>query len=127
MDKTILRQKLVDEQKRLTRSIDLKREAAEAGLKEMTDELSMYDQHQADIGTEVYEMEKDAGIREALEKRLEQVEDALKRIDNEDYGVCRTCGKGIEEKRLSSLPDATLCADCARRTDGKGDIGKHLQ
>lgn len=44
-----------------------------------------------------------------LEKRLNEVDSALLRIKNGEYGVCSVCEKEIEEKRLEANPAATTC------------------
>jgi len=41
------------------------------------------------------------------------IDAALARIKNGSYGVCAKCGIEIPEKRLSALPYATTCVDCA--------------
>ncbi len=72
-------------------------------------ELSGYDQHQADIGTETFEREKDLSIIEKVESELADVEYALRRLDEGTYGQCEACGKPIDEARLDAMPAARLC------------------
>ena len=38
---------------------------------------------------------------------------ALARIDNGDYGICRSCDEPIHRKRLEFDPTAILCIQCA--------------
>ena len=45
-------------------------------------------------------------------KRLVAVENALKRISENKYGICLKCGKRIPEDRLRAMPSAVLCIDC---------------
>lgn len=47
----------------------------------------------------------------ATRQRLQQVEDALDRIDDGTYGVCEVCGDRISDARLEALPFATVCVD----------------
>ncbi len=49
---------------------------------------------------------------------LNKINDALKRLDQGDYGNCFECGEEIAEKRLRALPFAVRCKDCeeARET-----------
>src|SRR5438067_2617864 len=58
-------------------------------------ELSAYDQHQADVGTETFEREKDLSILERVESELNDVEHALSRLDDGTYGTCEVCGRPI--------------------------------
>lgn len=78
-------------------------------------ELSAADQHQADIGTETFERERDLSILEQVEAELADVEHALHRLDNGTYGTCEACGQPIGDDRLEALPAARFClADQAR-------------
>lgn len=43
----------------------------------------------------------------------------LQRMENEEYGVCGTCGGGIDDRRLKAYPYASECIDCARRAETK--------
>lgn len=46
--------------------------------------------------------------------RIQQVEAALKRIEDGEYGYCLSCGDEIEERRLETDPAAPLCIACSR-------------
>ena len=84
-------------------------------ISETTDELSMYDQHPAEISSEVFEREKDMGMLEKLEFEKEKLDDAIARYEQGLYGICDTCGKNIEPARLSRLVNTTLCVECAEK------------
>ena len=91
------------------------RERLMTPLAETTDELSLYDQHPADIGSEGYEREKDNGILELIELELEKVNDALHKYKQGRYGVCEVCDQTIEPSRLNRMVNTTLCAGCAQQ------------
>ena len=74
-------------------------------------ELSSQDQHQADVGTETFEREKDLSILEQVESELDDVEHALQRLEEGTYGICEACGKPIEEERLRAMPAARFCLE----------------
>jgi len=76
---------------------------------ESLSELSSVDQHQADVGTETFEREKDLSILEQIDAELADVEHALKRLDDGTYGTCEFDGKPIPEERLEALPAARFC------------------
>jgi DnaK suppressor protein len=78
---------------------------------ESVGELSAVDQHQADVGTETFEREKDLSILEQIEAELGDVEHALKRLDDGTYGTCEADGKPIPEERLEAMPAARLCLE----------------
>lgn len=113
MDRDLVRERLLAEKERLEAARERQRERAASNLKEMTDELSLYDQHPGDIGSEVFEREKDLGLMELLDEELEKVEEALRQLKEGRYGFCLSCGRPIDERRLEVLPWATLCKECA--------------
>lgn len=45
-------------------------------------------------------------------KTLSDVRYALRKINNDDYGICEDCGEDIPDKRLLLVPTATLCVSC---------------
>jgi RNA polymerase-binding transcription factor DksA len=69
------------------------------------------DQHQADVGTETFEREKDLSILENVEAELADVEHALRRITEGTYGTCEACGRPIDADRLEAMPAARLCVE----------------
>lgn len=49
-----------------------------------------------------------------LEKSLEEVNLALDEIKQGVYGICKKCGKKIDERRLRALPTAKYCLTCKK-------------
>jgi DnaK suppressor protein len=45
-------------------------------------------------------------------KLLREVEEALSRVETEEYGVCQECGEEISAKRLAAVPWAKYCVTC---------------
>ena len=43
---------------------------------------------------------------------IRKIQEALRRIDEGEYGICENCGADISEKRLMARPVATWCIDC---------------
>ncbi|MBU8906859.1 TraR/DksA C4-type zinc finger protein [Desertibacillus haloalkaliphilus] len=82
-----------------------------AHIQESVGELSNYDNHPGDAGTELYEREKDSALLEHVEDELKAVTSALQRIDKGTYGRCVTCGKEIPVERLEALPTASHCKE----------------
>src|ERR1700730_1342240 len=74
-------------------------------------ELSANAQHQADIGTETFNRERDLSILEHIDAEVDDVEHALRRLDDGTYGTCEACGKPIGEARLEAVPAARFCVD----------------
>ncbi|SDK42366.1 TraR/DksA C4-type zinc finger protein [Natronincola ferrireducens] len=83
-------------------------------MKEYTEELSAYDNHPADLGTEMFMTSMQANLENNEKYRLHEIDRALKRIENDEYGICRDCSGGISEERLEILPEADTCMECEK-------------
>lgn len=111
--------RLLSKKREIEEVIKEKHESLMTPITETTDELSMYDQHPADIGSEVFEREKDMGLLEIFELEKEKIDDALQRYEQGLYGICEDCGQHIEQARLDRLVNTTLCANCAHKIQDK--------
>ncbi|SMO63484.1 TraR/DksA family transcriptional regulator [Fodinibius sediminis] len=60
--------------------------------------------HQGDVGTDVEEEEMYYQLMERTQKYIQQLDDALERIDNNTYGICMATGKPISKERLEAVP-----------------------
>lgn len=87
------------------------------GLRDATQELSVVDNHPADIASENYERAKDILLHEKNLLILEKVEEALKKVELGRYGVCENCGEEIPEDRLDAIPYAEFCIECKKSND----------
>jgi DnaK suppressor protein len=119
MDVDAVRGQLGAEQDRLQA---LRDEFIEGGLTSQSEEdslaeLSSSAQHQADIGTETFDRERDVSILEQVEAELADVELALRRLDDGTYGTCEACGSLIGDARLEAKPEARLCLDDQARAE----------
>jgi len=106
MDSDLARQRLAEERERLAgvRSTFDDERLGEQTESESSGELSSYDQHQADMGTDTFEREKDLSILDSVEAELGDVEHALRRLDEGTYGTCEIDGKPIPAaRRLAPL------------------------
>ncbi|MEE8348055.1 MAG: TraR/DksA C4-type zinc finger protein [Acidobacteriota bacterium] len=48
---------------------------------------------------------------------LQQVVNALERVDGKDYGECSKCEEPVERKRLEAVPWASLCLSCQEEAE----------
>ena len=62
------------------------------------------------------------GLDDEAAQELNQVNDALARLDAGEYGNCKSCGNPIGEARLEAMPFATLCIDCAEDSEDNADL-----
>ena len=67
---------------------------------------------QADTGTKTFEREHEMSLANNAREMLEQVRQALGRVDDGSYGICDGCGNGIGKLRLQAFPRAKLCMSC---------------
>jgi len=51
-------------------------------------------------------------LRERERHLLSKIDEALAKIENNQYGLCESCGEEIGVKRLEARPVAELCIDC---------------
>jgi DnaK suppressor protein len=92
--------------------IATRREQLARSAENMLDsELADYDQHPADQGTETHEQELDETTDMMLAAEAENVEVALQRLAEGNYGKCVDCGKDIPRERLEAIPEAIRCID----------------
>lgn len=52
-------------------------------------------------------------LDDSLNEELDQINEALYRIEKGMYGKCVNCGNEISEKRLLAVPHTSLCIECA--------------
>ncbi|MGE4554693.1 MAG: TraR/DksA family transcriptional regulator [Candidatus Paceibacterota bacterium] len=59
-------------------------------------------------------------LEHSLELRLKDVNDALKKIENNQFGICESCHKNIEISRLKVNPAARICMNCSLNLKNSG-------
>jgi DnaK suppressor protein len=69
---------------------------------------SAYSFHMADAGTDAQEREKTYMLFNRTKKFIRYLDDALSRIDNKTYGVCKVTGNKIAKGRLEAVPHTQL-------------------
>lgn len=70
----------------------------------------------ADFAEQTTECENDqvlTVIRDEAKEELKQINHALQRIKDDEYGLCVTCGEAIAHARLKALPYTDFCINCA--------------
>ena len=107
-----VKQQLVEEQAKLVEQL----EQLEASKYESIG----YSNHIADDATDALEQAVDLTLKRSAETSLEEVEQALAKLDNGTYGLCEACGTRIDRARLEALPHAQYCLDCQERREHTG-------
>jgi RNA polymerase-binding protein DksA len=67
---------------------------------------------------EISDYSTNSAAEKVLEKTLEDINGALKRMENGTYGICKYCGKMINPKRLQARPVASACITCKNELQG---------
>ena len=93
---------------------EMKDEALKKSRLDASGDLSSMPIHMADIGTDNYEQEFALGLMDSERKLLNEIDDALQRIENKTYGICEATGKPIGKARLQAQPWARYCVEHAR-------------
>lgn len=121
MDANKLKQaaeRLENEKNKLSQVVaQIEETGLDSALGETTGELSAYDNHPADLGSETFERSKDIALRDNENILLSNIEHALTKIEDQTYGTCDTCGKLIPASRLEALPWAATCISCQNDLD----------
>ena len=106
LDKAILKQKLLDE-----RASILEQEESDKDVR-APQEL---DQTRVGRLSRMDAMQMQAMASASHERRkgrLVKIEQALKRLETDDYGYCLNCDDPIEDKRLEFDPTIQVCMEC---------------
>ena len=116
MDKTFLenmKAKLLEQKKTLLDSLADQSE----DMKNLVKTVESGDE--ADVAADVIDRQllTSIGTQDAI--RLQQIENALDRINQDKYGRCIKCVKEIPEERLEVLPYALMCIQCASAEERK--------
>jgi YteA family regulatory protein len=90
-------------------------------------ELSVNDNHPADIGDELFERSKDLALKDNAQVLLGRVETALEKIENGTYEYCSKCGKHIPISRLEAIPWASECIECQGQDDASDSAYRPLE
>ncbi len=88
----------------------LKESMMDVSTGEYVSESSNYSLHM-EQGTDAMEREKTFLFASRSSKYVNQLDDALARIDAKSYGVCRICGLLVPKERLEAVPTAQTCAE----------------
>lgn len=107
------RSMLLKEKNKINETIeDMKVNGLSRNQREEIDELSVIDNHPADMGTEMFDKERGYALLDNEKSILTQIDEAINRIENGTYGKCELCGKEIQSERIKFMPYVLTCMDC---------------
>ena len=65
-----------------------------------------------DLAVSNYSKNVQLALSENESRQLELIDEALERLEDDEYGVCQNCETEINPKRLAAIPWARYCLDC---------------
>jgi len=86
-------------------------------LRKIRTDLSNMPLHTADVGSDTFEMENTLGLMDSERKLLQEINDALDRIEDGTYGICEGDAEPIPKARLQAIPWARYCVTCANLSE----------
>jgi len=109
------KKRLLEDKNRLTLQMESlgKRDPNRPGHVEVTYPESGSNSEDDNAG-EVTEYANELSIEARISSELRDIDDALKAIENGNYGICKYCKKEIEEKRLEARPASSSCIACKK-------------
>ena len=109
--------RLLEERKRVLKELGHHGETFGTTPQGAAGELTAYSFHMADQGTDAMEREKAFLFASAEGRAIYDVDEALRRLYNNNYGTCESCGQPIARERLEVVPHARLCVRCKEREE----------
>ena len=82
-------------------------------------------EHMPDISDDAaraYDRKLQGDLEEQEWNKLKQVESALEKIENGEYGICDQCEKKIPEARLKIIPYTEFCTQCLSEIEKKSSL-----
>ena len=87
-----------------------------------SEDRSTYSLHMADHGTDAMEREKSLLLAQRGGDYIDYLNEALQRIEDGTFGICRTCKGPIGRGRLEAVPTATQCISCKSKREEASDL-----
>ncbi|MBN2466958.1 MAG: TraR/DksA family transcriptional regulator [Deltaproteobacteria bacterium] len=105
----------------------------EETLRSIGENMKMEIGHLQEAISDIYDLADDERerqfsilLRDRDREKLEQIDDALERLEEGTYGICEECGQKISEGRLKIRPFARYCVPCKSKIE-KNDQYLHRQ
>jgi len=105
---------LLERRQTLTREID------ELIARHRSDQLLQREQSVADTGDRSLQDstgEQQISILEVRNRMRNQIDEALRRLEDGTYGTCEDCSREINPERLKAMPFARRCVECQRKAE----------
>ncbi len=97
----------------------IERDMLNKSQRDSSGDLSGYSFHIADQATDNFNTEFTLDIASNEQKFLNEIDDALKRVEDGVFGTCEECEKSITMKRLKAVPYTRYCIKCQETIEKK--------
>lgn len=92
-------------------AVDLRAEADSLALEREPGDVQ-FDEESGEGGTVTVDRERNLALSAQASAAVEEIDDALRKIERKTYGGCERCHQAIPKARLRALPFARLCVAC---------------
>ncbi len=106
----------------LTQIRDISKDTLMKTQKEMSGDISGYSIHMADMASDNYERDFNIGLVSNERKTVTAIDEALKRLEDKEYGTCENCKKDIAKNRLKAIPYARYCKKCKEKLENENRV-----
>lgn len=90
--------------------------------KESAEEMASYSLHMADSGTDNFDRDFALSLLSSDQDAVYEIEEALKRIEKDTYGVCELTGKPIPRARLDAIPWTRFTVEAQAQLEREGAL-----
>ena len=90
--------------------------------KESAEEMTSYSLHMADSGTDNFDRDFALSLLSSDQDAIYEIEEALKRIENNTYGICELTGKTIPATRLDAIPWTRFTVEAQSQLEREGAL-----
>ena len=87
--------------------------------KDASGDISGYSFHMADMATDNYDREFSLGLASKERGVLHEINFAIRKLNDGNFGLCESCKKPITKVRLRAVPYAALCLKCQQNREKK--------
>ncbi len=90
--------------------------------KESAEEMTSYSLHMADSGTDNFDRDFALSLLSSDQDAIYEIEEALKRIEKNTYGICELTGKTIPATRLDAIPWTRFTVEAQSQLEREGAL-----
>lgn len=119
-----IKKQLEDQRKQIADGIDhITNDNLNLSQRDASGDLSGYTFHMADVATDNFDREFSLEMAGTEQQLLNKIDEALKKIQEGNYGNCDNCEASISMERLKAVPYAKLCIKCQEEEEKKAKRG----